>query len=144
MKKFLFAAVSAVAFSIMTFNIMNYKSVPNFSVGEKDGYREIFNSETNMMLARKIAAVTTANRVAVVGGSDGVLVGIDLKAGTTGRSKLRETAENLIREHYKDATICIEIQTEKAEKILSLAAYLETGIPQSAVASRMRYLLKTD
>ncbi len=142
MKKFLFSVICAAAFFIMALDIMNYKSEPILSQ-EENGYRESFNSEANMKMARAIAYQSEAKRVAVIGGKDGVLIGISLPSGVGNRSKIREEAEKTAKKQYPKSKIVVEIQTDKAEDIISLASYLEKGIPHKILKLRERYLLKT-
>ena len=142
MKKFFFAIICEVAFVLMTIDILSYKSEPPAAAfKETEDYRESYNSEKNISIARNIAAMTEAKRVAVIGNDEGVLIGIALKSGTGGRSALREKAESLAKEYYPKGKIVIEIQTDKAEKIFSLASYLEKGIPEKVLSMRISYLL---
>lgn len=144
MKKFLFAVISFAAFFIMAVDVMSYESGISPTTGEGEGYRESYNNEDNMTLARNIAARTSATRVAVIGDKKGVLIGIGVKSGTGGRSALRETAEEMAKKYYPKAKIIVEIQTETAEKIFNLASYMEKGIPDEILKSRITYLLENN
>ncbi len=144
MKKILFSIIAVLAFALMTVDIMNYKSESTSITGETDGYKESYNNKINMKLARLIAAGSSAKRVAVIGGKDGVLIGIALPSGMGGRSRIRENAEKMAEEYYPKAKIVVEIQTEKADKIFNLASYLEKGIPDEILKSGITYLLQTD
>ncbi len=143
MKKFLFLTVSAAAFFLMSLDIM-YKPASMTQTREKIGYTESFNSEKNIELARQIGIISTAREVAVLGNGDGVLIGISLPSGTANRSEIREKAEKMAQKVYPKAKISVEIQTERAEKIISLANYLGKGIPDEILNSRMTYLLQSD
>ena len=142
MKKFLFGIICVLAFAFMAYDIGDYEAEAPILASEDKGYRESFNSPENMHLARRIAAMTTAERVAVIGNEDGVLIGIALKPGTGNRSALRGSAEKLAKKYYKDEKIIIEIQNDKSEKIFSLASYLEKGIPENILSQRISYLLE--
>lgn len=144
MKKILFAIVCVLAFFLMTVNIINYKSDARLLKNAEGDYKESYNDEKNMYIARKIAAMSETKRVAVVETYDGVLIGIALKAGTGGRNLLHASAKAAAEKYYPNSKIQIEIQTQKAEDIFNLAACLERGIPESVLSSRIRYLLKTD
>lgn len=144
MKKFLFLIIALAAFSYLAFDIMNYKSEPYLMSGEENGYRESYNNQENMTLARNIAVLSGARRVAVIGDKKGVLVGIALPSGTGERGKIRELSEMAAKRVYPKAKIMVEIQTEKAEKIFNLASYLEKGIPDEILKSRATYLLQSD
>lgn len=144
MKKFLFAIVCVLAFFLMTVNIMNYKSDARLLKNAEGDYKESYNDEKNMYLARKIAAMSETNRVAVVKTGNCVLIGIALKAGTSERNLLYASAKDTAEKYYPDSEIQIEIQTAETEEIFNLAACLEKGIPESVLYSRIRNLLKTD
>ncbi len=142
MKKFLFGTICVLSFVLMVLNLGNYKKDSTNSGKNEQGYRESFNDEEKIYIARSIAAMTHAERVAVIENENGVLVGIALKSGTGNRSALRKNAEELMENHYKNKKIVIEIQSDKSEKIFSLASYLEKGIPENILSARISYLLE--
>lgn len=142
MKKFLFLALSLAAFLVMGANIAK-TSRNEPSKERKEDYRESFNDEENMRVARLIAAKTSPERVAVIGDKNGVLIAIGVRAGEGKRSEIRAAAEEIAKEYF-NGKIVVEVQSEKAEKIFSLASKLESGIPNRILKSRALYLLESD
>ncbi len=142
MKKFLFLALSLAAFLVMGANIAKTSKIEP-SNERKEDYRESWSDEENMRVARLIAAKTSPERVAVIGDENGVLIAIGIRAGEGKRSEIRAAAEEIAKEYFK-GKIVVEVQSEKAEKIFSLASKLESGIPNRILKSRALYLLESD
>ena len=141
MKKILFAIVSILSLGLTIYNILT-EDIPSATEENKNEIREIYNDETNMRLSRSIAAMTEAKSVAVIGNGEGVLIGISLKSGTGGRKALYEKAKAAVEKEYPKSKILIEIDTEKTDKILNLAANMGKGIPRDFLIARMSYLLE--
>lgn len=141
MKKILFAIVAILSLGLTIYNILT-EDVPSYTEENKNEIREIYNDETNMRLSRSIAAMTEAKSVAVIGNREGILIGISLKSGTSGRKALYEKAKNAAEKEYPKTKILIEIDTEKTDKILNLAINMGKGIPRDFLVARMSYLLE--
>ena len=141
MKKILFAIVAMLSLGLTIYNILT-EDVPSCTEENKNEIREIYNDETNMRLSRSIAAMADVKSVAVIGNRKGILIGISLKPGTSGRNSLYEKVKNAAEKEYPKTKILIEIDTEKTDKILNLAINMGKGIPRDFLVARMSYLME--
>ena len=139
MKKILFGFIFVLAFVVMGFNIlMGNRHLP--FINNDNMFRESFNSDINMKLARKIAVKTDAKKVAVVGNGDCIMVGIYLGTSVGNRNKIKVETEKMIGLEYEDAKIFVEIESEKTQKIFDLTEKAEKGTPDNMLYSEFKEL----
>ena len=107
MKKIVFIFLTVIAFSVMAYNISGQEEEISFKSESGNEYKEQYNNEVNINIARKIAVMADAEKIAVVGDRRKVLVGIILKNDREDKENLIKQAEKITREEYKFAKISV-------------------------------------
>ncbi len=141
MKKIIFIIITIFAFLLMVYNISEQEREFSFKSESGNEYREQYNNEKNLNIARKIAVLCDAEKVAVVGDKQNVIVGIMLKNKSKDIKVMKKQAEKITRESYKFAKIRVEIETEKTDRIMEIAENIKIGIPDKILINKMKNLI---
>lgn len=141
MKKIVFIFLTVIAFSVMAYNISGQEEEISFKSESGNEYKEQYNNEVNINIARKIAVMADAEKIAVVGDRRNVLVGIILKNDREDKENLIKQAEKITREEYKFAKISVEIGNDKTDKILEIAENIQLGMSENILKNKMKKIM---
>ena len=141
MKKIVFIFLTVIAFSVMAYNISSQEEEISFKSESGNEYKEQYNNEVNINIARKIAVMADAEKIAVVGDRRKVLVGIILKNDREDKENLIKQAEKITREEYKFAKISVEIGNDKTDKILEIAENIQLGMSENILKNKMKKIM---
>jgi len=142
MKKIIFTLLFIFAFFIMGYNFLTDNTGIPFINNNENKYKESYNNEINIKIAREIATLNGVEKVAVVKNGETVYIGIAVGATIGGRNDIKKMADSVAREYYEGAEIRVEIENKSAEKIFSISEKAEEGASDEMLIGKIEEMQK--